>query len=205
MLFAFVFSFYAQKFEKSLIILTSLLLLSLLTEMLVEIFKSHKINHRIIYHIYIPVEYMLLALFLSRQNVNSSLKKIIRFSIPVYFCISMFISFFFISYKDFPGTQFNIEGLFLVSFVIAVLFSLKITEGISIFRLPFFWIGSGLLLFHSGLFFFNGAYNYLIHNKTEYAAKLQTIINTNLNYLLYIFWIIGFIWAIRNRKYITQF
>jgi hypothetical protein len=198
-----VLSFFAQKEDRTIRTLTLLLILSVLVEMLVEIFKARHIGHRIVYHFYIPIEYIFLSVFFSKQDIHRKLKQIIRYSIPVYVVAAVFISIFLVKPPQFPGLQFNLEGLFLISIVIGILFSLNVTTH-SIFHLPLFWFCCGLLVFHAGLFFFNGAYNYLLKQKAGYASQLQTVINTNLNYILYIFWIIGCLCVFLKRRFIIQ-
>jgi hypothetical protein len=201
---AFCICLHACKTETKLRTLALLLFFSIIAESVVEICKFHKLNHRFVYHIYIPLEYIFLSFFLKSQAVSKRIKQIIAVSIPVYILLAIFLSFYIIDLSAFPGIHFNIEGLLLIFFVSIVFFNVEVSSDHSIFRLPFFWIAIGLLLFHSGLFFFNGVYNHLLRSKSDSAAFLQKIVNTNLNYLLYLFWIIGFLCSIRNKRYTIQ-
>lgn len=204
MILAFFVSIPAGRQDRRLKLLTLLLFFSIVTELVVELCKYYNISHRFIYHIYIPLEYLMLCLFIQTQYVSKIIKRMVLATIPLYVFLAAFFSLFILPPPYFPSIQFNIAGLFIILLVITVLFNLKIKDNYSIFRLPFFWIAIGLLLFHSGLFLFNGVYNFLLKTKSDSAAHLQKIVNTNLNYLLYLFWITGFLCSIRNRKYTIQ-
>lgn len=179
--------------EARFIILSVLLSLSIITEITVDNLKSFGKDHRLIYHVYIPIEYFLLALFFSKQNIIKHAKNAILISIPIFVLISLFISIFVIAPPQFPGLQFNIEGLFLIVVSLFILLTVELDSLKPFYQFSIFWICSGVILFHAGLFLFNGAYNYLLSNETREAKRLHILINTTLQYLLYLFWIIGFL------------
>ena len=70
-----------------------------------------------------------------------------------------------------------------------------------ILRIPVFWILSGLLIFYSGVYFFNTAYSYMSLHNIQQAKNLRAYINVTLNIFLYFFWINGFICSTRIRNY----
>lgn len=197
-------SYLLAKKERRFYILSTLLFLSVITEVIVDVVRAEHIKCFIIYHIYIPLEYTLMALFFSRQNISISIKRLILFSIPGFVLLSFLLSIFLIKPPQFPSLQFNIEGLLLIATSVYTLFTIEVYSLKPFYTFPIFWICSGIILFHAGLFLFNGAYNYLLSNETEEARYLHTLINTNLQYLLYLFWIIGFLCRLRKKNFIIR-
>lgn len=185
-------------------VISALLIFSITTEMIVDVLKAKGIEHHIMYHIYIPAEYSLLALFFARQRIAPHVKRYILLSIPVFIVASAIISLFIIQPPHFPSVQFNAEGLLIIVISVYTLFAIEADDLTPFHTFPIFWICSGIILFHTGLFLFNGAYNYLLSNQTREAKHLHSLINTNLQYLLYLFWIIGFLCRQRKRSFIIH-
>jgi hypothetical protein len=201
---AFTCSCFLLRKEKGFTPLSLLLFLSIITEIVVDILRVRHIERFIVYHIYIPVEYSLMALFFARQNIVPVAKRAILFSVPAFVIVSCILSAAIIQPPNFPSVQFNLEGVFLILTSVYILFTIEVDSLQPFYTFPIFWICSGIILFHAGLFLFNGAYNYLLIQETEEAKYLHTLINTNLQYLLYLFWIIGFLCPLRKKNFITH-
>ena len=199
---AFACSFLVLKnSNKSLIIFPILFFFANTTELIVAFEKhNHKINYPYIYHFYIPIEYILLGYFYYLNSYSKKVRSIILYSIPLFIIACLYISICAKPNEKYPTLQFNIEGLLIITWVLISLFSLKSEEDINIFKHPFLWINIGLLFFHSGNFFLMGSYNYLLNYNLPLAKKLFKLINTTLNLLLFIFFIIGFICSTQTRK-----
>jgi len=199
-----VMGIFASRYNRSLRVFPFLLGLSLATEILVMVFYYHlKINYNIIYHMYIPLEYSILAYFFYGMIPHPLLKKTILASIPLYVAGSILLSVVVLpqSVEGHPGMNFNLEGLLLITWSITALLTVEPVEGVPLRRLPLFWICLGILVFHAGIFSFNGAYNYLREVDVDAAERLNQLIIKNLNYVLYTCFIIAFICSVRMRKY----
>ncbi len=192
---------YKQRKWRGVIFLVVLLLFGIIIEIAVDILKYYRINHRILYHIYIPIEFTLVALVFSFSNQKQYVKRFILYSIPFFILLSLFISFCFVSVLDFPGLQFNIEGVMLIMLSLISLFSIEVREGVRIGNHPIFWFSVGLLIFHSGLFFLNGLYNYYSNIDKQAAMKLNRLLNGSLNILLYLFWVYSLICSLIIKRY----
>lgn len=204
MLASLLCAYWLARKEERYYILCLLLFLSVVTEIVVDVFKAGNRAYHVIYHWYIPVEYALMALFFAQQNIAGAVKRAVLISIPVFVFVSAFISGFIIRPPQFPSVQFNIEGLLLITISVYTLFTIEVNGLKPFYTFSIFWICSGIILFHAGLFLFNGAYNYLLSSETEEARYLHTLINTNLQYLLYLLWIIGFLCPLRKKNFITR-
>jgi hypothetical protein len=191
--------------NRSLKIFPFLLATSLLTEIVVNIlhFVFHQ-NFLFMYHFYIPVEYAFLAYFFYLNSGHPTLRRIILFSIPAYLLVSIYISLKVSPINTHPGLNFNLEGILLILWSLITLLNVNPTGNLPIVRLPVFWICLGILIFHCGIFFFNGVYNYLLENDSQLAKQLHKLIIKNLNYLLYICFSTGFICSKQMKKYLLQ-
>jgi hypothetical protein len=191
--------------NKSLKIFPWLLTISLLTEVGVNILHYvFEQSFLFMYHFYIPVEYALLAYFFYLNSTHPDVKKSILISIPAFILVSIYISVKISPITTHPGLNFNLAGMLLIIWSLLTLFSVNPTANVSMVRLPIFWICLGILIFHCGIFIFNGVYNYLLQNHTQLAKDLHKLIIKNLNYLLYICFSTGFICSNQMKKYSLQ-
>lgn len=200
---AFLFSFTVIKNKnRSLLVFPLLLFIGNIVELIVLLLKS-KPYYPIVYHVYIPIEYMLLSYFYL-QNLNSKrMKQFILFTIPLFFILCITISYRTIQpfIYPHPTLQFNIAGILLVVFALTSLFHIKEDMASSIYKNYLFWINIGILFFYSGNFLLMGTYNYLKQRDPDFATQLWSMFNTTLNVVLYIFFIIGFICSKPIRKF----
>lgn len=200
MLISLILSLLAsRKKDKSLVVFPFLICMSILTELLV--FWLNTINHsyNFIYHIYVPLEYFLISLYFILNTKKITTKKIITYSIPVYFLVCLILSFLS-SFQKHPGLQINLEGLLLIAWSIITIFSIEVKVNTVITSLPVFWICVALLIYHSGIFTFTGIYNYILENKSLLGSKLTFYTIQMSNYLLYICLSIAFICSLRTKK-----
>jgi len=199
-------SLFTYKQSKSLKIFPLLLCLSLITEITVDFMYfllNYDNEYNIIYHIYIPLEYSFLSYFFYLNN-SHQVKKYIEVSIPLFILASGLISGFVISITDFPGLNFNLAGTLLILWSVITLFSVQPTANVSITSLPVFWICIGILVFHTGIFFFNGVYEHIQQKNSLLAQQLHRLTIKSLNYIMYICFSIAFICSHRMKKYSSQ-
>lgn len=200
MLICFLLSLVAsKKRDKTLVVFPIVIFISILTEFLVIKLNSRHLNYNFIYHIYVPIEYVLLSLYFVFNTKSTSTKKIIIYSIPVYLILCLILSLQ-TSFQKHPGIQINLEGLLLITWSVITLFSIEVKINTVITSLSIFWICVALLIYHSGIFTFTGIYNYIIEKKTLLGSKLSFFIIQMSNYLLYICLSIAFICSLRTKK-----
>jgi len=192
------------KYHKSFKLLPYLLSLSLLTEVIVYsmyyIFDLQR-SYKIIYHIYLPIEYVFFAYFFYLNFNNRTLKKLTIASIVFVVLLSLILSLVINSLYIFPGENFNLVGSGLILLSIIALFNLQPINDLPFYKLPLFWICFGILFFYSGMFFFNEVYEYLMNSEPDLAEKLNYYINKSLNCLLYVCFSIAFICSHQMKKY----
>lgn len=190
--------------NKSFRLFPILLGLSLLTETVVNILHyGFGTNYTFIYHLYLPAEYLILAYFFYLNTLNSTVRQAIFLSAPVYVVISLLISIKIIALDNYPGLNFNLEGILLVTWSLITLFTIPPTEAVPITRLPLFWICVGVLVFHVGIFSFNGIYNYLRVKNPGLTIQLHRLTIKGLNYTLYSCFSLAFICSHQMKKLLS--
>jgi len=190
--------------NQSLKIFPVLLSFSVITELIVNVLRymyGYAISdYQFIYHLYIPFEYALLAYYFSLNNNKPQVRKLILLSIPLFILCSLLISILLISFKEHPGLNFNLSGILLIGWCLITLFSIPPNLTISIFRLPIFWICTGILLFHVGIFFFNNLYSQLLSQNPDLAQSLHRLTFKTLNYILYFCFSLAFLCSNQMKK-----
>lgn len=157
-----------------------------------------------IYHIYNPFEYTLFCLYYLRNCNNSKYKSLVAWSIPLFILFGLYVSFFMYHFKSLPALNIDVEGLLLFIIYTHLLFNVNVGSKMFIYMHPDFWISSGILIFFGGVFVLFGLYPLLNHLDDKATMNLFDMIAKPLNIILYNFFIIGFIWIIRNKKYSIQ-
>lgn len=181
-------------------LLAVLLFFSILTEVLVEyIGKAGK--HFYLYQFFSLIEYTLVTLII-RYEINTGwLRKLMFFSIPIFFLIFSFFVFYEVQQiKDYPSIIGTIENTLLSLWALTGLFSIDPKETTPIMNRMSFWFCLAFLIYYSGTIVINGAYNYLLKNKSQEAKLLYSVINSIFNYILYVFITIGIIYPKWKKK-----
>jgi hypothetical protein len=182
-----------------------LLPVALLTEIVYHTYKLlYKVKYIFIYHAYIPFEYAMLAYFFYVNSSSGVFKKFIFYSVPAFVLSSAYISIYVVYLDKLPVLNFNFEGILLICWSLITLFSIQPTANLSITRLPVFWVCVGILIFHPGIFLFNGVYDHIRRRNPVLADELHQLTNLNLNCIMYICFSIAFICSNRMKKYSLQ-
>lgn len=200
-------SFMARSIDiPGLSILRLILCIGFLNEIISQIFKIRNMNDNISHYFYIPIEYLLLTLFFLKNIKIKILKKLMICSLFIYILIVLPI--IFLNYEPlhfpYPSIIYNINCIFNILWISLILFNFENTSFQPIIRIPIFWILSGMLIFYSGIFFFNGAYNYFMNRNLTLAIHLRDYINITFNNLLYLIFLYAFYISWKKTKYSYQ-
>jgi hypothetical protein len=162
-----------------------LLLSSVIIESIVRVFLYQNQNHFFLYHFFTPIEYSFLSAYCLLTLKHILIKKLIKISIGLFWVFAIY-TFINSSLLDFPSISNGIESLLLILFATIVLLTLQPVNKISIYSLSEFWIALAILVYFTGTFIFNGAYNYLRHQDLDSAKAVFNLINSIFNCLFYI-------------------
>lgn len=203
-----IISFYHDKKDVGLKVFPVLLSLSFITEIIVYflyfIVGLRNGEYFFLYHLYIPLDYILLSFFFIHNFSNRLIKSIVIISVPIFVCFCILFSFWKIGIHRYPGIILNVEGILLIVWCIIKLLTIEVKLGIQITALPIFWICTGLLIYNLGGFMFNGFYNSLIENKSSFANEINQFFNKLFNVLLYIFFSKGLLCSNQMKKSMLQ-
>lgn len=184
--------------------LGALLLVSILTEAVVEIMGKKDLRFFSVYHFFIPFEYLLVTVILSKNVRRKKIRQLMIGSIAFFWLLCVYISFRVQPPPNFPSLHGNIEGVLVIAWCLASLLSIEPVESLSIFQLPAFWIALAFLIYFLGSMTVNSVYNTLLSNQSATAKHLFSIFNSISNYLLYIFLGIGIICHKWEVKFSTR-
>ncbi len=171
------------------------------TELAVSICKYYRINDNKPYYLYIPLEYCLLVLFYVANTQRVFLKNFLYISIVLYLTICLTLALVHPQFTTYPSLIYNVSCVLNTLWVTFLFFELVSIDDLPITDLPLFWIYTSFLIFYSGIFFFNGVYNYFLVTDSLLAKQLRNLINTGLNYVLYATLTYGFLCSKNIKRY----
>jgi hypothetical protein len=197
-----VFFFRIKNLGKGLMLLGPLLICSIAVELWTDYNKNGVgIEDWYQYHIYQPIEYILLTLIFYNNIRSAFVKKAMLASIP-FFLTTLSIYYFFQpnSFNSEKFIDFQIESFFLIVWAILYLIEIVNTDAVidSIFRLPVFWLSFAVLLFYAGNIFIVGFRDFLAKYDVEMRDTLMYV-PRYLNLVFYLMIIVGLL-CTRTRK-----
>lgn len=180
-------------------LLAVLLFFSILTEILVE-YIGKTGEHFYLYQFFSLIEYTLVTLII-RYDINTGwVRTLMLVSIPLFLMFSIFIFLKVQMISDYPSIVGTIENTLLSIWALTGLFSIDPKDVTPIMKRMSFWFCLAFLIYYSGTIAVNGAYNYLLKNKSQEAKLLYSVINSIFNYLLYGFITLGIIYPKWKKK-----
>lgn len=195
-----VLSIFSHKKDKALYVFPFLLSAALLADVGATVLNHFNINYFILYHIYLPIEYISLSIYFYLTIRNVIIKKIILYSIPLFVLLSILFSLEVVVVSKYPNFQTNIECLLLIVWATIAIFTIEVKEDISILLLPVFWICVGILIYQCGVFTFTGLLNYLMKSRSDLYERLKNY-HIVFNCIIYSLYSIAFICSRWTRKY----
>lgn len=162
-----------------------------------------KIRHETatwIFHLYQPLEYILLALYFLAIIKNQLARKIIVISIPLVLVSNFLNSILIQKIHESPTYLFLTAAFFFCIWSIIYFVELlnSRNDGI-LWKNPDFWITTGILFFYAGCFFQMGLSNLIKRENLSLATNLY-IINHLLNIILYSSFTYGFLCKIKYQN-----
>ena len=148
-----------------------------------------KVLHRSniwLYNITIPLEYLFFSFIIGRLCVLNSHKKII-FLLTVLYANWAIINILFIQgYQNLATNNLKVGSILMVIVGAAGMLDLfRNDENHTLLKNPLFWICTGILFFNSGEFIYYFFLDILLKNNWDQFAKVFSLINNNLIYVLF--------------------
>jgi hypothetical protein len=188
--------------ERTVRILATLLLLSIVTEVLAEVNIYKKINYYAYYHIFTLAEYTLISLVLRNCVESAIFRRVMLISIPVFIVGSTLIICFIQDVSKMPSISGGIEGILIMLWCLRVFHDLRVSDRYDIFSNPSFWLGLAFFSYYIIVTPFNSVFNILQEDETygKLSTKMFSVINSIANYLLYSLCMISFYCLKRARS-----
>lgn len=196
--------------DRKMFLLLGLLIVAFFTERIDDIFSPPYIPGMdrptkgvfiYIHHIYRVIELSLLSmyyyfLFDLKRNKQIVLAGTLLFFIYFFYDFACHSE----NFNSKKRVDLLVEGLFLTVYSVLFLIELYQREKpVIVKRYAHFWIVIANLIFFSASSFFNGYIDYLLTNRMLVYIKLSLIMVV-LNYMLYSFYIIGFLCHLQAKK-----
>jgi hypothetical protein len=148
-------------------------------------------NNLFIFHIFTPIQYLILSLLYSHEIANPGIKRIINYSIPFFIVLSILFSIFVQKLTDTNSIITIIESIGLITWPLLFLKqTLEMQRVRSLLTFPMFWISVGLLFYFVGTLITEGMLDYLIKHDMEIAKKVF-LFTYIFKYMLFIMLSIG--------------
>lgn len=187
MMTSFIISIVNYRNHKAVAPLFFLLLASVCTEAIVELYKYLNFTHYIIYHVFTPLEFALICLFYYKSTSQKLMQLFILASVLIFTLVCLIAILSNYKLEEYPRFIGYLECFLVIIISLLHLFLLNPDSDESVYRLPDFWISFSFLVFNSGLFiilFFDQSSN-------PELKKVFIFINHLFNCLLYILLSIG--------------
>jgi hypothetical protein len=150
-------------------------------------------NHFIL-NIYLLVQFLFYFGIFYKTFQTKKLKTFTLF-VSICFLIYLLISFIFLDeFHTFNSLAFTIGSVLTILFCLLYFGALFNADGfINYFKIPMFWIATGILFFFVGNFLYLSFLNYILENNLDSGGNIYEVIIITLNLLLYCFFSIGFL------------
>ena len=189
------FWFYKRLSPRWLQFFAWFLVLTLLAQAAGSVYShfTGKSNH-FIFNLYIGVEFLVYYFIFFRAFENKRMKYLTG-ALAIIFIVFYTFNVFFIKGLFIFNTAAYTFGSITVIVICLLYFGhlFLSEEPINYFRMPLFWMATGLLFYYVGESVYMSLLDYIVKNKIDEDGHLYTIIIVILNLLLYALISIGFL------------
>ncbi len=144
-------------------------------------------NNLFVYHLLVPIQYLVFALIYYFAIASAAVKKIILCSIPCYSVISAWLTLTVEPFEIYNSFAIMLENALLALWVLVYYKELFLRRTpVVLKREPIFWISTGLLFFSVGDFFAEGLMSTVIGLDPQLAKLLFYAIYVPLLFFFYL-------------------
>lgn len=179
-----------RTFQRSGKIILYLLAFTFISEVISEICRAILRNNMMVFHIYNPVQYTLMAIAYNQEIKHG---KIIWLTIVGYLAFAILNAIFWQPFfEEYCSYSFNVNVILVSSLSLYYLYRLLNEETDNAFtQYPLFWISVGYLIYNCINILGLGAFNHL--SADSKLAYILEVIRTLSNYMLYSMFIVAFL------------
>lgn len=192
---AVAFYFYKMLEPRWLRLFAWFLIITLLTQAAGSLYSNYtyRSNH-FIFNIYIGIEYLFYFFLFYRAFNNKKMKYLIvifAMAFVVFYVANIFFGKGLFIFNTATYTLGSI--LTIISCLLYFVFLFLSNETINYFRMPMFWIATGLLFYYVGDSVYMSLLDYIVKNNIDNGGHVYAIITVILNLLLYVLFTFGFL------------
>jgi hypothetical protein len=148
-------------------------------------------NNLFLFHVYTPLEYIILSLLYYNILSDKRSKKAILISIPVLTCLSILFSLFVQKIDSNNSYITIIESTLIIFWALLFFREILLLQHITALEhSPLFWINVGILFYFIGSLIIEGMLDYMIKHSIELARRAYKI-GYIFKFLLFILFITG--------------
>lgn len=148
-------------------------------------------NNLFIFHIYTPLEYLLLGLLYAYSMENMVIRRIILISIPLFMTVSVWLTAFVQPLSVNNSYSVIIESILIMLWTLVFIReTIMLQRESRLQRFPMFWISIGFLFYFVGGMFVEGLLNYMLNYSMELARQTYKM-SFIFKYLLFVLLMVG--------------
>ena len=148
-------------------------------------------NNLFIFHIFTPLEYIILALFFREIIANATVKRLLTYSIPLFIFVAILFTLFIQKLDQSNSGIITLESVIMIFLSLFFLREVLLLQQATVLhKFPLFWIIVGLLFYFTGNLVIEGMLNYVIIHSMQLAKRIYYIGHI-FKYLLFISFTIG--------------
>ena len=157
-------------------------------------------NNLFLFHLFTPVEYVIMCLLFNSILSDRRVKKIIRLSIPCFIALSIYFSVFIQKIRDNNSYITIIESVLIICWTLLFLREVLLLKQVTVLhRYPLFWISVGILFYFTETLVIEGLLDYMIKHSMELARRTYRI-SFIFKYLLFLSLTAGAYYRIGTKK-----
>ena len=179
--------FYKKLQPKWLRLVTWFLLFTLLTELtgIAFIFYTKKSNH-FIFNFYILIQFLFYFYFFYKTFEQRNLKSLTQLMAVIFVIYYLYNIFWGTGFFIFSAASNSIGSIFIIICCLLYFVSLFQSElNLNYFRIPMFWMATGLLFYFTGNFIYLSLMGYIEKHNLDTSGNFYMYIMVTLNFLLY--------------------
>jgi len=157
-------------------------------------------NNLFVFHIFNPVEYVILSMLYISSFESVGIKNVIKISIPIVVSLSVVLTLFVQPLNVNNSYTIMIESVLIIMWSLLFLRETIVLQKEShLQRFPMFWISIGLLFYFIGSLCVEALLNYLLDQSVELTRKAYKV-SFIFKYLLFILFMMSAICRIIFRR-----
>jgi hypothetical protein len=177
------------------------LALSLLMEIIGMITSRRHLQNHWIFNFFTCFEFLFYSYIYSRLLEDPKWVRVVRYGMIVYPVLFLANIFFWEGFYHFHTVTYRVGSVMIVFWCYLFFRQLMRSEAFdSVFRIPAFWISTGLLFFYAGFFFYMSAAYILLYTKLVVDKVVWYAISGTLNAILYGCFLIAFLCQVSPKK-----